>query len=171
MLQQHPKGTAPLMAYLDGLLRGDSDLSIGERELIAAYISGLNACTFCHSSHLLYAELFGIDPARLEALLVAPETLPFGEKLAPLLAYVAKLNRLPARLLPADAKAVFAAGWSEAALFDAVQICAAFNLMNRLVEGAGVDFDYADAPDALPNRHDRAAHAHTYLGFAKRLGL
>lgn len=171
LLERHPKGMGPLMAYLDALLRGESDLSVGERELIAAYVSGLNACTFCHSSHLLYAELFGIEPARLEALLEAPESAPFGAKLRPLLAYVEKLNRLPSRLVAADAEAVFAAGWSEAALFDAVQICGAFNLMNRLVEGAGVDFDYADNPDALPNRKDRRAHVHTYLGFAKRLGL
>ena len=171
LLGRHPKGMAPLMAWLDALLRGESDLSIGERELIAAYTSGLNGCTFCHSSHLLYAELFGIDPADLRALLEAPDRAPFGEKLRPLLAYVEKLNRLPSRLVAADAEAVFAAGWSESALFDAVQVCGAFNLMNRLVEGAGVDFDYGKAPDALPNRRDRDAHVHTYLGFAKRLGL
>ncbi len=171
LLRRHPKGMGPLMAYLDALLRGESDLTIGERELIAAYVSGLNACTFCHSSHTLYAELFGISPASLETLLKHPESAPFGAKMQPLLAYVEKLNRLPARLVAMDAQAVFAAGWSEAALFDAVQICGAFNLMNRLVEGAGVDFDYSDNPDALPNRTARAKHDHTYLDFAKRLGL
>lgn len=33
------------------LLLGKSPLSSGERELIAAYVSHLNACEFCHSSH------------------------------------------------------------------------------------------------------------------------
>jgi hypothetical protein len=30
-------------------------LSSGERELIAAYVSGLNDCTFCSSSHSAFA--------------------------------------------------------------------------------------------------------------------
>ncbi|HHL21275.1 MAG TPA: peroxidase [Aliiroseovarius sp.] len=171
LLARHPGGMRPLMEWLDALLRGPSELTIGERELIAAYVSGLNACTFCHSSHLLYAELFGIAPGKLEALLEAPEKAPFGARLRPLLAYVEKLTRLPARLGQADVDAVLAAGWSEAALFDAVKICGAFSLMNRLVEGAGIRFDYATDPDALPNRDDPARHAHTYLDFANRLGL
>lgn len=32
-----------------------------------------------------------------------------------------------------------AAGWEERALHDAVSVCALFNLMNRLVEGLGID--------------------------------
>ncbi len=171
LLTRHPRGMRPLMEWLDVLLRGPGELEIGERELIAAYVSGLNQCTFCHSSHRLYAELFGVDPAGLEALLTAPQSAPFGQRLRPLLAYVEKLTRLPARLTRADAQAVLAAGWSEAALFEAVKICAAFSLMNRLVEGAGIDFDFGQNPDALPHRRDRARHQHTYLDFADRLGL
>jgi AhpD family alkylhydroperoxidase len=33
------------------LLRGESPLTSGERELIAAYVSHLNNCHFCHTSH------------------------------------------------------------------------------------------------------------------------
>ena len=49
------------MAYTDGILRGKGELSIGERELIATLVSDLNACAFCHDSHKVYAEAFGID--------------------------------------------------------------------------------------------------------------
>ncbi len=171
LIAAFPKGMRPLMAYVDALLRGESDLTIGERELIAAYTSALNACRFCHQSHALYTELFGIDPALIDALMSDPDTAPYGDKMKPLLAYVAKLNTLPAKLVPADAEAVFDAGWSETALFDAIQVNALFNLMNRMVEGAGVDFDYDKNPDALPDRNARDKHAHTYLGFADRLGL
>ena len=38
----------------------------------------------------------------------------------------------------ADADAVFAAGWNDQALHDAVSTCALFNFMNRLVEGHGI---------------------------------
>ena len=46
-------------------------------------------------------------------------------------------------MLPADAEAVFAAGWHEQALHDAVSVCSLFNLMNRLVDGLGVTGDEA----------------------------
>ena len=51
----------PLLVYVNAVLRSDGALSMGERELIASYVSGLNACRFCHGSHAIYAEAFGID--------------------------------------------------------------------------------------------------------------
>jgi alkylhydroperoxidase family enzyme len=55
------------------------------------------------------------------------------------------LTLAPSRMTPADAQAVFDAGWDEQALHDAVSVCALFNLMNRLVDGLGLvaDDDYA----------------------------
>jgi hypothetical protein len=41
----------------------------------------------------------------------------------------------------ADAEAVLAAGWEEPALHDAASVCGLFNLMNRLVEGLGIQAD------------------------------
>ncbi|MDZ7711121.1 MAG: peroxidase-related enzyme [Roseovarius sp.] len=145
-----PDNVQPLMVYTDGLLRGEGELSVGERELIATYVSALNACTFCAGAHRAYAEVFGIDGALLDALIDDFETAPVDEKLRPVLAYVAKLNTLPSKMVQADAQAVYDAGWSEAALYEAVQVCALFNMMNRIIEGVGVNFDYADAPEGHP---------------------
>ncbi|EAQ23678.1 hypothetical protein ROS217_08369 [Roseovarius sp. 217] len=138
------------MEYTDGLLRGDGELSVGERELIATYVSALNACSFCTGAHRAYAEVFGIDGALIDALIEDFETAPVDERLRPVLAYVAKLNTLPSKLIKRDAQAVYDAGWSEAALYEAVQVCALFNMMNRIIEGTGVNFDYAEAPDGHP---------------------
>ncbi|MCP5037415.1 MAG: peroxidase [Rhodobacteraceae bacterium] len=172
LLKLFPTGIRPLMEYIDILLRGESDLTIGERELIATYTSGLNACTFCFGSHRSYAELFGIDASLIDALVDDLNTAPVDAKLRPLLAYVAKLNTLPTRLVEADAKAVFDAGWSEAALFDAVKICGLFNLMNRMIEGTGVNYDYANHPQARPGADgDISKHRNSYIGYADRLGL
>ncbi|MGX0977052.1 putative peroxidase-related enzyme [Roseovarius sp. MBR-51] len=145
-----PRNVRPLMEYTDGLLRSDGELSVGERELIATYVSALNACTFCAGAHRAYAEVFGIDGALIDALIEDFETAPVDERLRPVLAYVAKLNTLPSRLIERDAQAVYDAGWSEAALYEAVQVCALFNMMNRIIEGTGVNFDYAEAPDGHP---------------------
>jgi uncharacterized protein YciW len=60
-----------------------------------------------------------------------------AERLKPILRYVKKLTESPSRMVPADAEAVYAAGWDDGALFHAIAICAYFNLMNRIVEGSG----------------------------------
>lgn len=133
-----PETVPPLLDYHDILLRGPSPLTIAERELIAAYVSGTNACSFCFGAHSVAAESFGIDEQVMDDLLNDFDKAVVDEKMRPLLAYVGKLTREPARITKADADEVLAAGWSERALFDAVSVCALFNFMNRIVEGMGV---------------------------------
>ena len=146
VFQRFPSKLKPLLEYHDALLRGDSELSVGERELIAAYVSGLNACNFCFGGHKRYALAFGFDESVVDALVNDFDNADIDEKLKPLLKYVAKLKTLPPRITEADAQAVYDAGWSEDALFDAIQVAGAFNLMNRIIEGTGVDHDFAADP-------------------------
>lgn len=172
VLQQFPTGMAPLLDYADNVLRGESELTIGERELIAAYVSGLNACAFCHDSHKIYAEAFDIDAGVIEALLNDIETAPLSDRLKPIIRYVKKLNTLPPRLLQSDVDAVLEAGWSEQALFTAIQISGLFNMFNRIVEGTGVNFDYTNNADAHPAQtKNQAEMANSYRDFARMLGL
>ncbi|MBZ0128782.1 MAG: peroxidase-related enzyme [Rhodobacteraceae bacterium] len=169
VLQRFPDNAGPLMIYLEGILRAEGELTIGERELIASYVSGLNACTFCYGSHRVYSEVFGIPRGVVDAVLKDIDTADIAARMKPILKYVGKLTRLPSRLVQADADVVFAAGWSEAALFEAVQVCAAFNMMNRIVEGAGVTFDYDKHDDV--RRELRNRRQHSYLDFGRRLGV
>jgi uncharacterized peroxidase-related enzyme len=112
---------------------------VAERELIAAYVSGLNACTYCHGVHAATARAFGIPGTVLTDLLDDAQTAAIDPRLRPLLRYVKKLTLTPNRIAPSDAEEVFAAGWDERALHDAVSVCALFNPMNRLVEGLGIE--------------------------------
>jgi AhpD family alkylhydroperoxidase len=43
-----------------------------QRELIAAYVSGLNACTYCRGTHLAVAAACGVAPEVIKALLIKP---------------------------------------------------------------------------------------------------
>ncbi len=131
-------GLMPLCEYHDAILRGDSPLTVAERELIAAYVSGINACDFCFEAHRTFAEMHGVAPGLLERLIKEPQPEGVDDKLLPLLAYVRKLTLTPSRMTPADADAVYAAGWPEKALFHAVAVCALFNFMNRMVDGTGI---------------------------------
>lgn len=167
--RRFPEHVKPILDYHDRLLRGESPLSVGERELIAAYVSGLNACGFCYGAHKLYADIFGFDPEIVEQTVANLETAPVDPKLKPLLRYAAKLKTLPPQLTAEDAKAVYDAGWSERALFDAIQVAALFNYMNRIIEGTGASFDYDAHP---PNEAEREARRkRTYAEFGKALGV
>lgn len=171
VFRRFSKGAWPLMQFHDEILRGESELTAGERELIAAFTSGLNACDFCHGSHRMIAEIHGIDPAVLDKLMVGPAEAGLEEKWIAMLAYLGKLTETPARVTDADAKAVFDAGWSEDALYDAVIICAAFNMMNRIVEGCGVVPTPA-AGAASRERHESMRASRTpYTDFGRSIGI
>ncbi|MEM9579478.1 MAG: carboxymuconolactone decarboxylase family protein [Pseudomonadota bacterium] len=170
LLVRFPKNVRPLMGYINAVLRSDGQLSIAERELIAAYVSALNACRFCFGSHEIYARAFGVEAGVVESLLKDISTAKVDDRLKPIFAYVKELNSLPCRLTPAHAQAVWDAGHDETALFEAVEVAGVFNLMNRMIEGGGVNFDYA----AEPEKHtiaagDAEAMANSYLRYADRI--
>ncbi len=166
---QYPHSVPPLMEFTDMVLRAEGELSIGERELIAAFVSGLNACDFCFQSHNAYALAFGIEERLIEKLMEDVESAGVNEKLKPLLHYVKKLNDEPFRMTSADADAVYEAGWSEKALYEAVQVCALFNMMNRIVQGTGVNFDYVATPERHPTASGEGAEGgYSYTGFGQR---
>lgn len=138
LFRRFPHSVPPLLDYHDRLLRDSSPLTVAERELIAAYVSALNSCDFCHGAHAIAASVYGIDEQVLASIVADVETAPIDGRLKPILAYVGKLTLTPAAMTPGDAERVYEAGWDERALFDAISVCALFNMMNRIVFGAGI---------------------------------
>jgi uncharacterized peroxidase-related enzyme len=141
-----------LRPYAERLMRSPSPLSPAEREPIAAYVSGVNACRYCYGAHSLVAKGFGIDEAVFETLVDDVERAPVPERLKPILRYARKLTESPSRITQADADAIYAAGWSDEAFAHAVAVIAYFNNMNRLVDGTGIvgtAEDYAQAAGRL----------------------
>lgn len=53
----YPETARPLMDYHEVVMRGPAPFSVAERELIAAYVSGVNACDYCHGVHTVAAEV------------------------------------------------------------------------------------------------------------------
>jgi len=145
VFRAYPDTAHPLVDFHEALMRAPSPLSVAERELIAAYVSGLNSCDYCYGVHKVTAERFGVNEQTLTDMLADLEAADMDDRMRPLLRYVGKLTTAPARVTPADASAVMAAGWDERALHDAVSVCALFNFMNRFVNGLGItaDDDYS----------------------------
>lgn len=164
-----PKGAKPLMELHDQLLRSDdSELEIADRELLTAYVSGLNTCTYCFGAHRTMAEAFGADPDVIDALMNDFETAPIDPKLRPLLIFAAKVTTRDS-VLPGDTHAIFEAGWSEATLHEVLMITCLYNFMNRLVDGAGLarkaSYERPSAQELTDKRNG------TYTGWGKRAGF
>lgn len=169
----YPVGIDSLLAYHDALLRGESPLTVAQRELIAAFVSGLNACGFCLGAHRIIAETFGVAPELIDCLLDDMDSAPVEPRLRPILKLAAKLTEDPSSVRSADRQAVFEAGWSPRALHDAVAVCALFNFMNRLVEGMGVITSPA-IQAAQRARHARGSLADSttpYQDYGRRIGV
>ena len=61
-----------------------------------------------------------------------------GHPLTALLSYVKKLTLAPYSISEDDKQLVHSSGFSDDELKDAIAVCAAFNVFNRIVEGHGV---------------------------------
>jgi uncharacterized peroxidase-related enzyme len=127
-----------LSAYHQQILRGDSPLTVAERELIASYVSGLNQCRYCYETHRETAMNFDLSGDLIASLVGDPEVREAPERLRPLLRYARKLTLDQTGIDSSDADAVREAGWSERALHDLILVTAMFNFMNRFVHGHGI---------------------------------
>ena len=136
-------------------MRGPSPFTQGQRELIAAYVSGLNACDYCHGTHVGVAEACGVAPGLIKELLHDIETAPVDARMKPILRYAWKLTLTPASMTEADASAIYDAGWQDDALYSTVLVVALFNFYNRLVEGVGLALPDGHVPEAAKLRHVR----------------
>lgn len=139
VFRKFPETCTPLLEFHEVLLRGASPFSEGERELIAAYVSGLNGCHYCHGVHTEAAELLGITPGAVGALLAGDPNTDIPPKMRPVLELAAKLTERADGLAASDVETILAAGWNETAYYHLVSVVALFNFMNRLVEGLGIE--------------------------------
>jgi len=138
LLAYRPETAGPLSQLAEVLLRGDNTLSRGERELIGAYVSKLNECVYCASSHsaTAAAQLPG-GTAQVEQTLADLGSAPVSGKLRALLE-IAGLVQVSGRMVTEEAVAkARAEGATDAEIHDTVLIAAAFCMYNRYVDGLG----------------------------------
>ena len=162
VLATFPDSGRPLLAYLDALMLGESPYTPAERALMAAYVSGINFSQYCHGLFDAVAVAHGAEEGLVADLLTDLETADISARFRAVLVYIDKLTREPEGITETDARAFTDAGWDDAALYHAVSVCGAANLVNRLVEGLGVATD----PEHLENLAARVRDA----GYASLVG-
>ncbi|MFK7965647.1 MAG: carboxymuconolactone decarboxylase family protein [Burkholderiaceae bacterium] len=162
----NPKLFLPWCQVEEMIMRGESELSAGEREMLGAYSSALNACTYCYSSHSEAAKLLGIEETVFTHMLSDPDRAPVNEKLKPILSFVKKLTLNPAKMTIDDARAVMQAGWQEKTLHDVIMVCCCYAFMNRLADGHGLPSD----PSLFEERGRRHAEHGYFNQYASEIG-
>ena len=138
-MKYRPETGNPLNALAEVLLRKQPHpLTPGERELIAAYVSGLNECTFCCSSHSAFAAaqltegMDLVDQVRADL-----DSAPVSPKLRALLRIAAAVQESGRKVTPDLVEAARAEGAVDLEIHDTVLIAAAFCMFNRYVDGLG----------------------------------
>lgn len=135
----NPAIKKPMHDLGQAIMRGESPLSAAQREFIAAFVSALNRCDYCYKGHVEMAANLGADRAQIDAAAADLDSAPIASDWREMLRFLRKLTLTPAAMTQSDAEAVYASGWNERALHDAILVCCRFNFMNRLSLGHGLD--------------------------------
>jgi uncharacterized peroxidase-related enzyme len=139
----------PMGAWTQAAMRGPSEWSIGERELMAAMVAKWNSCSFCVGAHGAVSAK-ELERSTVDAALADYRAAPISKGLKATLKFLETMTLRPAELTAENVKSVLAAGVGAQALKDAIAVGAVFNIVTR----------YANALDfALPTveEFDRAA--------------
>ena len=135
LLAFSPETAKPIGELADILLHAPNTLSPGERELIAAYVSHLNDCTYCHASHAAIAACHLQNETLVASAVQDPEHATLSPKMKALLAVAGQVQRGGKNVTSAAVTRARAEGATDKEIHDTVLIAAAFCLFNRYVDG------------------------------------
>lgn len=142
-----------LNTWTQQVMRGPSEWSVGERELMAAMVARLNSCPFCVGAHGAVAA-HGLGAVVVQAVLSDYQSAPISDVLRAALTFIEKMTVDPEGLGVDDARAATVAGVSRIQLLDAAAVATIFNIVTR----------YANTLDfQIPSPNDFAKSAKTLL--------
>jgi uncharacterized peroxidase-related enzyme len=133
-----PETAAPLNQLAEVLMRGESTLSRGDRELIATYVSSLNDCFFCQNAHGGLAQHYlKCDMAFIDQVKRDYSAMTLSDKLKALLTIAGSVQRGGKNVTTAQVDEARRHGATDREIHDTVLIAAAFCMFNRYVDGLG----------------------------------
>jgi len=135
----------PMSAVTHEAMRGPSPWSVGDRELMAAFVAKTNRCEFCTKTHAEVAQRAYGDGTRVSSLLSDFDTAVIEEPLRSTLLMLGKLTR-EHTVNANDIRAVLAAGASRQQIEDALSVCFSFNVISRLADAFGF---FVPGPEAF----------------------
>ena len=126
----------PMSKVTQEAMRGPSTWSVGDRELIAAFIAKVNQCEFCTKAHTAVAQKAYGDGMPVSAALSNLDDAHLSDSLRATLHMLGKLTR-EHTVSADDMRAVLAAGTSRQQIEDALAVCFSFSVIGRLADAFG----------------------------------
>ena len=131
-----PETAAPMGELANLLLRSNEGLSMADRELIAAHVSYLNDCFYCHNSHSEIAVCYLNGNRELvDQVKTDYKNAPVSEKLKSLLAIAASVQKGGKHVQSDQVDYARSLGATDKDIHDTVLIASLFCMFNRYVDG------------------------------------
>jgi uncharacterized peroxidase-related enzyme len=130
-----PDTAKPMRELAHILLHEANSLAPGERELIATYVSSLNDCYFCQTSHGAAAACHLGSSSVVKQVKTDFTQASISEKLKRLLVIAGKVQHDGKQVTAEDVEAARELGATDMEIHDTVLIAAAFCMYNRYVDG------------------------------------
>jgi uncharacterized peroxidase-related enzyme len=132
-----PETAKPMRELAHILLFEPNSLASGERELIATYVSYLNVCYFCQTSHGAAAAAHLGDDEIVKRVKADFQHADISNKLKALLVIAGKVQKSGKQVTSEDVDQARNHGATDIEIHDTVLIAAAFCMYNRYVDGLG----------------------------------
>lgn len=120
------------------IMRGTSELTPAEREMIGVVVSAENHCLYCLVSHgAELRQLLG-DPVLADRISYDYRRAGLGQRTLAMLNYAVKITRTPVECSEADVQHLRNVGFSDEGIFDIAETAAMYNFTNRLASATGM---------------------------------
>lgn len=135
LLEYRKDTAAPIRELTQILLRGQSSLTEGERELIATIVSYRNECRFCATAHTAAANVLLGEETTAELVKQDIATAPVSDKMKALLTIASQVQVNGRNVTTEAIQKAKDEGATDIEIHDTVLIAALFCLYNRYVDG------------------------------------
>ncbi|HVU94087.1 MAG TPA: peroxidase-related enzyme [Puia sp.] len=135
LLEYRRDSAKPIRELTQILLRGESTLTEGERELIATVVSSRNYCRFCTAAHTAAANILLGDTHTADAVKEDIGQAPVSNKMKTLLTIAAAVQASGKNVTAEMVERAKSNGATDREIHDTVLIASLFSLYNRYVDG------------------------------------
>ena len=129
--------------WLHQSMRKAQHWTVAEVELFAAFVSKKNECEYCVNDHKAVVS-FTMENHIIEAVLADYESAPIDARIKATLKFLEKLTLNPSQLSTDDLAPLKALDIPKKAIEEAIHVCAAFSIINRLADA--FDFELSPYP-------------------------
>jgi uncharacterized peroxidase-related enzyme len=138
LLAFRPKAADYLARLSHEIMHENAPMSVGLRELIAAYTSSLNGCEFCMKAHVAVAAHLYKDEELVWSVVRDLERSALPEQDKAILRFVHKVTLESGSIDESDIATLRSAGWDDTSIYYAIAASALFNFYNRFISANGV---------------------------------